>query len=184
MLCWRDFHSSFLACYFQVVVAYNPLGWNRTDIIRIPVSVSLHFLKKLPSFFIHICKQTGTYTSPYDLIYNLLQVNDANLVVKDSSGNSIEAQFVSLDNVTINLRNFYTKAYLGLSPTEVPKYWLHFQVSVPPLGWNTYFISKGAGKGSCLLAFVLLCLTIMEFYLNYLNSDLLVASYTPQFCYH
>lgn len=24
--------------YFQVVVAYNPLGWNRTDIIRIPVS--------------------------------------------------------------------------------------------------------------------------------------------------
>ncbi|KAF3440313.1 hypothetical protein FNV43_RR18597 [Rhamnella rubrinervis] len=92
-----------------VVVAYNPLGWNHTDIIRIPV-------------------------------------NDANLVVKDSSGNSIEAQFVSLDNITINLRNFYTKAYIGLSPTEVPKYWLHFQVSVPPLGWNTYFISKGAGK--------------------------------------
>ncbi|KAL5557535.1 hypothetical protein UlMin_039771 [Ulmus minor] len=93
-----------------VVVAYNSLGWNRTDIVRIPV-------------------------------------NDANLVVQDSFGNTIEAQYVSLDNVTINLRNFYTKAYLGFSPKYAPKYWLHFQVTVPPLGWNTYFVSKGASRG-------------------------------------
>ncbi|XP_059440629.1 probable alpha-mannosidase At5g66150 [Corylus avellana] len=93
-----------------VIVAYNSLGWNRTDIIKIPV-------------------------------------NDANLVVQDSSGNTIEAQYVGLDNVTGNLRNFYTRAYLGLSLKQVPKYWLLFQASVPPLGWSTYFISKASDKG-------------------------------------
>ncbi|KAJ4714169.1 Alpha-mannosidase [Melia azedarach] len=92
-----------------VIVAYNPLGWNRTDIIRIPV-------------------------------------NDANLVVQDSSGNTIDAQYMTLDNVTSNLRNFYTEAYLEQSSNQVPQYWLLFSASVPPLGWNTYFISKAAGK--------------------------------------
>ncbi|XP_058186256.1 alpha-mannosidase isoform X1 [Rhododendron vialii] len=93
-----------------VVVAYNSLGWNRTDIIRIPV-------------------------------------NDANLVVHDSTGNVINAQYVELDNVTSNLRDFYTKAYLGISPGKAPKYWIMFQVSLPSLGWNTYFVSKASGKG-------------------------------------
>ncbi|PKI59892.1 hypothetical protein CRG98_019665 [Punica granatum] len=93
-----------------VIVAYNPLGWNRTDIIRIPV-------------------------------------NDMNLVVEDSSGSSIETQYMELDNVTINLRNFYTQAYLGTSPTKVPKYWLLIQASLPPLGWNTYFVSKASAEG-------------------------------------
>ncbi|GAY53766.1 hypothetical protein CUMW_151540 [Citrus unshiu] len=92
-----------------VVVAYNPLGWNRTDIIRIPV-------------------------------------NDANLIVKDPLGNAINVQYVNLDNVTSNLRKFYTEAYLGQSSKRVPRYWLLFQVTVPPLGWNTYFISRAAGK--------------------------------------
>ncbi|XP_021907952.1 alpha-mannosidase [Carica papaya] len=94
-----------------VVVAYNPTGWMRTDIIRIPVY-------------------------------------DANLIIQDSSGHIIEAQYISLDNVTRNLRKFYTKAYVGLPSTPAPKYWLLFQVSVPPLGWNTYFVSKAAGIGS------------------------------------
>ncbi|XP_027178413.1 alpha-mannosidase isoform X2 [Coffea eugenioides] len=94
-----------------VVVVYNPVGWNRTDIIKIPV-------------------------------------NDPNLVVQDSTGNKVEVQYVELDNVTGSLRNFYVKAYIGISPTQVPKYWLFFQVSVPPLGWNTYFISKASQKGS------------------------------------
>ncbi|XP_022739910.1 alpha-mannosidase-like [Durio zibethinus] len=90
-----------------VVVAYNPLAWNRTETIRIPV-------------------------------------NHADRVVQDSSGNNIDTQYLDLDNVTRNVRDFYTKAYLGLSSDMVPKYWLLFQASVPPLGWNTYFISKGA----------------------------------------
>ncbi|KAG5537368.1 hypothetical protein RHGRI_024717 [Rhododendron griersonianum] len=74
-------------------------------------------------------------------------VNDANLVVHDSTGNVINAQYVELDNVTSNLRDFYTKAYLGISPGKAPKYWILFQVSLPPLGWNTYFVSKASGKG-------------------------------------
>ncbi|KAK9948409.1 hypothetical protein M0R45_003985 [Rubus argutus] len=93
-----------------VVVAYNPLGWNRTEIVRIPV-------------------------------------NDVNLVVQDSSGNVLEAQYVSVDDVTRNIRNLYTEAYLGQSSKQIPKSWLIFQASVPPLGWDTYFISRGATKG-------------------------------------
>ncbi|KAH9608357.1 hypothetical protein KSS87_017812 [Heliosperma pusillum] len=93
-----------------VVVAYNPLGWNRTDVIRIPV-------------------------------------DDANLVVKDFSGNVVEAQYIDMDNVTIKLRNLYTKAYLRVTSAKAPKFWLCFGVSVPPLGWNTYFISMSNGKG-------------------------------------
>ncbi|KAK2656982.1 hypothetical protein Ddye_010034 [Dipteronia dyeriana] len=92
-----------------IIVAYNSLGWNRTDIIRIPVK-------------------------------------DSNLVVQDSSGNTIDAQYIPLDNVTRNLRNFYAQAYLGQSSKQVPQYWLLFQASVPPLGWNTFFISKAAGS--------------------------------------
>lgn len=76
------------------------------------------------------------------------QVNKANLVVQDSSGNTIDSQLTRLDQVTENLRKFYAKAYFGgQAPKEAPKYWLHFQVSVPPLGWNTYFLSKGENGG-------------------------------------
>ncbi|CAN4078717.1 unnamed protein product [Withania somnifera] len=94
-----------------VVVAYNPIGWNRTDIIKIPV-------------------------------------HNTNLIVKDSTGNLVEAQFIELDNITRNLRKFYVEAYLGISPKQAPKYWLFFRACVPPLGWNTYFISKASQKGS------------------------------------
>ncbi|XP_058107981.1 alpha-mannosidase-like isoform X3 [Magnolia sinica] len=76
-----------------------------------------------------------------------IPVNDDHHVIRDSSGNTIEAQYVEMDNATINLRNFYTKAYLGVSAKGTPKHWLLFQVSVPPLGWSTYFISKGASSG-------------------------------------
>ncbi|XP_042025664.1 alpha-mannosidase isoform X1 [Salvia splendens] len=93
-----------------VVVAYNSLGWGRTDIIRIPV-------------------------------------NDHNLVVKDSSGNVVKSQYIEMDSVTDELRKFYLKAYLGISDTSPAKYWLVFPASVPPLGWSTYFISRGTQKG-------------------------------------
>lgn len=78
---------------------------------------------------------------------NTNQVNDANLVVSDSSGKTIEAQYVIMDNVTSNLRKFYQKAYLGLSSNQVPQYWLVFPVSVPPLGWSTYFIANAPAIG-------------------------------------
>ncbi|KAJ1253946.1 hypothetical protein BS78_K147300 [Paspalum vaginatum] len=91
-----------------VLVAYNPLGWDRSDFIRIPV-------------------------------------NDGNLVVKSSDGSIIESQLVEVDNVTFNLRKFYVKAYLGISTDKPPKYWLTFEASVPPMGWNSYFISRPTG---------------------------------------
>ncbi|KAL6908177.1 hypothetical protein ACP4OV_002347 [Aristida adscensionis] len=94
-----------------VVVAYNPLGWERSDFIRIPV-------------------------------------NDENLIVKGSDGTIMETQLVEIDNVTDTLRKFHLKAYLGLTTDKAPKYSLVFQASVPPLGWNSYFISKPTGTGS------------------------------------
>ncbi|CAA7056988.1 unnamed protein product [Microthlaspi erraticum] len=94
-----------------ILVAYNSLAWNRTEIIRIPV-------------------------------------NDAGLSVEDSSGNILDTQYIPMDPVTSNLRNNYTKAYLGISSPHVPKYWLVFKATVPPLAWNTFFISKPSGEGS------------------------------------
>ncbi|KAL2927748.1 Alpha-mannosidase [Bienertia sinuspersici] len=73
-------------------------------------------------------------------------VDKANLIVQDSLGNVVEVQYVHMDNATINLRNLYTKAYLGISSAKVPKFWLAFGVSLPPLGWNTYFISEETRK--------------------------------------
>lgn len=75
-------------------------------------------------------------------------MKDANVIVQDSLGNTMETQFVPLDNVTEHLREFYLKAYTGRTPKSNPNYWLIFQASLPPLGWNTYFISKPYGKGS------------------------------------
>ncbi|KAL4187433.1 hypothetical protein AMTRI_Chr09g18980 [Amborella trichopoda] len=94
-----------------VLVAYNPLGWSRNEIVRIPV-------------------------------------NNDRLVVRDSSGKMIEAQYVEVDNTTSRLRSLYTKAYLGVPSNKVPKYWLLFQASVPSLGWSTYFISSSGNRST------------------------------------
>ncbi|CAL4941199.1 unnamed protein product [Urochloa decumbens] len=91
-----------------VVVAYNPLGWERSDFIRVPV-------------------------------------NDENLVVESSDGTIVASQLVEFDNVTRNLRKFYLKAYLGITTDKPPKYWLVFQAFVPPMGWNSYYISRTTG---------------------------------------
>ncbi|CAN6299833.1 unnamed protein product [Urochloa humidicola] len=91
-----------------VVVVYNPLGWERSDFIRVPV-------------------------------------NDDNLAVKNSDGTIVESQLVEVDSVTGNLRKFYVKAYLGITTDKAPKYWLVFQASVPPMGWNSYYISRPTG---------------------------------------
>uniref|UniRef100_A0A0D3HB24 Alpha-mannosidase n=1 Tax=Oryza barthii TaxID=65489 RepID=A0A0D3HB24_9ORYZ len=100
-----------------VIVVYNPLGWERSDFVRVPV-------------------------------------NDANLIVKTSDGTSLESQLVEVDIVTARLRKLYIKAYLGITSDKPPKYWLVFQASVPPLGWNTYFISKSTGTGSNGMGYV------------------------------
>ncbi|XP_009386958.2 alpha-mannosidase isoform X1 [Musa acuminata AAA Group] len=75
-----------------------------------------------------------------------IPVNDDQLVVRDSAGKYIATQFVEVDNITSNLRKLYVEAYLGVSSNKTLNYWLVFQVSVPPMGWNSYFISKESRK--------------------------------------
>lgn len=73
-----------------------------------------------------------------------IPVNDAGLSVEDSSGITLDAQYIPMDKVTSKLRSFYTNAYLGVSSTQIPKYWLVFKATLPPLGWTTFFISKAS----------------------------------------
>ncbi|XP_042469663.1 alpha-mannosidase-like [Zingiber officinale] len=82
----------------------------------------------------------------YQTDFVRIPVNDDKLAVRDSDGNYIATQLVEVDNITSSLRRLYVEAYLGVSPKETPKYWLIFQVSIPPIGWNTYFISKDSQK--------------------------------------
>uniref|UniRef100_A0A2N9E182 Alpha-mannosidase n=1 Tax=Fagus sylvatica TaxID=28930 RepID=A0A2N9E182_FAGSY len=93
-----------------VVVVYNPLGWKREEVIRIPVSSEKVF-------------------------------------VQDSDGREIESQLLPLSNVTLSIRNYYVKAYMGKSPNGAIKYWLAFSASVPPLGFSTYIVSNAKQTG-------------------------------------
>lgn len=88
-----------------VVVVYNPLGWKRDDVIRIPVA-------------------------------------NENVVVRDSSGKEIQSQLLPIPDAFLGLRNYQAAAYLGVSPSVNPKYWLAFSAFVPPLGFSTYYVSK------------------------------------------
>uniref|UniRef100_A0ACD5UGW4 Uncharacterized protein n=1 Tax=Avena sativa TaxID=4498 RepID=A0ACD5UGW4_AVESA len=65
------------------------------------------------------------------------------VVVHDSEGAEIESQLLPIANFSLNIRDKYTKAYMGTSPAAKPKFWLAFPASVPPLGFNTYFVSSG-----------------------------------------
>ncbi|KAA3456840.1 Lysosomal alpha-mannosidase [Gossypium australe] len=132
-----------------VVVVYNPLGWKREDIIRIPARSEMnstvmysfistvHWLLSLLllSYKPFVC-------SP---ILGCLVI-DGNVIVKDHRGNEIESQLVPLLNASLAIRNYYSMAYLGKFPSVTPKYWLAFSASAPPLGLNTYFISSGKQK--------------------------------------
>ncbi|GAU38122.1 hypothetical protein TSUD_318090 [Trifolium subterraneum] len=88
-----------------VIVVYNPLGWKREDVIRIPVA-------------------------------------NENVVVRDSSGKEIQSQLLPIPDYIHGLRNYHAAAYLGVSPSVDPKYWLAFSAIVPPLGFSTYYVSK------------------------------------------
>ncbi|KAI3867761.1 hypothetical protein MKX03_013537 [Papaver bracteatum] len=98
-----------------VIVVYNPLGWKREDIVRIPII-------------------------------------SESVTVRDSNGKEVESQLIPLVNASATIRNYYVKAYLGITPSETPKYWLVFSASVLPLGFSTYVVSgaKGAGISSAM----------------------------------
>lgn len=67
--------------------------------------------------------------------------------VQDSEGREVESQLLPLTDASLNLRRQHVKAYLDTSPTATPKYWLTFPVSVPALGFATYFISGSSKSG-------------------------------------
>ncbi|KVI06110.1 Galactose mutarotase-like domain-containing protein [Cynara cardunculus var. scolymus] len=74
----------------------------------------------------------------YDVIR--LPVVSENIAVYDSNGKQVESQLLPVLNESIALRNYYTTAYTGKSPSSTPKYSLAFTASVPPLGFSTYVI--------------------------------------------
>ncbi|KAJ1685592.1 hypothetical protein LUZ63_016982 [Rhynchospora breviuscula] len=67
--------------------------------------------------------------------------------VQDSEGREVESQLLPMTDSTLSLRRQHVKAYLGSSPAASPKYWLTFTVSVPALGFTTYFISGSTTSG-------------------------------------
>ncbi|CAD6253773.1 unnamed protein product [Miscanthus lutarioriparius] len=64
------------------------------------------------------------------------------IVVHDSEGREIESQLLPIATASLNIRDKHVKAYLGTTPGAKPKFWLAFPVSIPPLGFNTYFVSN------------------------------------------
>ncbi|KAF8694238.1 hypothetical protein HU200_038373 [Digitaria exilis] len=70
------------------------------------------------------------------------------IVVHDSEGREIESQLLPIASASLNLRDKHVKAYLGTTPGAKPKFWLAFPVSVPPLGFNTYFVSSSKKSGN------------------------------------
>ncbi|XP_068664658.1 alpha-mannosidase At3g26720-like [Aristolochia californica] len=69
------------------------------------------------------------------------------VVVMDSEGRQIESQILPVQNASLRIRNYYVKAYSGISPNDGPKYWLAFQAAVPPLGFSTYIVSSAPPAG-------------------------------------
>ncbi|CAM0872753.1 unnamed protein product [Alopecurus aequalis] len=72
-----------------------------------------------------------------------IPVMSDSIVVHDSEGREIESQLLPIANASLYIRDKNVKAYLGTVPAAKPKFWIAFPVSVPPLGFNTYFVSSG-----------------------------------------
>ncbi|XP_024541409.1 alpha-mannosidase isoform X1 [Selaginella moellendorffii] len=78
-----------------------------------------------------------------------IPVSSTRLQVRDSTGNAIPSQLIPLDSVTKKLKEIYVKAYTGNSSSNDDVYTLVFKASVPPLGFNSYFISASNGAHGC-----------------------------------
>lgn len=76
-----------------------------------------------------------------------MQVVDEAVNIADSEGKLIESQLIPIEKESVRLRNFYVNAYLGVSPSSIPKFWLVFPATVPPLGFRTYFVTKAETTG-------------------------------------
>ncbi|KAG9445828.1 hypothetical protein H6P81_011956 [Aristolochia fimbriata] len=77
-----------------------------------------------------------------------IPVSGESVVVRNAEGKEIESQLLPIANESLGMRNFYVKVHLGVSPVGLPKYWLAFGASVPPLGFSTYVVSHSDKMGS------------------------------------
>ncbi|CAI8613491.1 unnamed protein product [Vicia faba] len=76
-----------------------------------------------------------------------IPVSTAEVFVQDSAGKEVESQLLPLSNITSSIRKKYVKAYTGTAPAGELKYWLAFPVSVPPIGFSTYVVSRPKQTG-------------------------------------
>ncbi|KAG9445829.1 hypothetical protein H6P81_011957 [Aristolochia fimbriata] len=76
-----------------------------------------------------------------------IPVISESVIVLDSEGRQIESQILPVQNGSLGTRNFYVKAYSGISLNDGPKYWLAFEATVPPLGFSTYIVSSAPRAG-------------------------------------
>ncbi|KAK6920446.1 Glycoside hydrolase family 38, N-terminal domain [Dillenia turbinata] len=75
-------------------------------------------------------------------------VTSESVAVQDSNGKIIQSQLVPISNASLRMRNSYAKAYEESYSSVTPKFWLVFTAAVPPLGFNTYFISNFKGAAT------------------------------------
>ncbi|KAK2983332.1 hypothetical protein RJ640_016070, partial [Escallonia rubra] len=80
-----------------------------------------------------------------------IPVINENVTVQDSSGKEIVSQLLPITDASVAIRSSYATAYVGESPNVIPKYWLAFAASVPPLGFSTYIISSTKQKAANLV---------------------------------
>ncbi|KAI9121310.1 hypothetical protein K1719_008343 [Acacia pycnantha] len=71
-----------------------------------------------------------------------IPVSSEKVFVQDSAGKEVESQLLPLSNATIRMRKHYVKAHTGKARSSEPKYLLAFSVSVPPLGFSIYRVSR------------------------------------------
>lgn len=81
------------------------------------------------------------------ILPKLLQVINESVIVLDSEGREIESQLLPLSNASVGIRNYHVKAYMGITPSDTPKFWLAFAATAPPFGFSTYIVSSAKRTG-------------------------------------
>ncbi|CAI5987670.1 unnamed protein product [Closterium sp. NIES-65] len=94
----------------QVVVAFNPLAWSRSEVIRFPVSSPYLLVTDASGAPIPSQKLQETLLSPP----SVPPVSSPNLLVADASGAPIPSQIIRETLVTPATRSTYIAAYTGV----------------------------------------------------------------------
>ncbi|KAJ8644238.1 hypothetical protein MRB53_005986 [Persea americana] len=77
-----------------------------------------------------------------------IPVINESVIVLDSEGKEIESQLLPISNASVGLRNYYVRAYTGITPSDAPNFWLTFSATAPPFGFSTYIVSGAERTGS------------------------------------